>query len=66
MHPDVMDAAVVGLKDEREGELPAAFVVERPGSNLTADSVKNFMSDRVSFPSSPIIFFLSCRFYRST
>jgi fatty-acyl-CoA synthase len=35
-HPDVLEAAVVGVPDDRWGERPKAFVVLRPGSELEA------------------------------
>lgn len=31
-HPSVLEAAVVGMADERWGEVPRAFVALRPGS----------------------------------
>ena len=34
-HPDVVEAAVLGLPDERTGEVPVAAVRLRPGSTLT-------------------------------
>lgn len=34
-HPDVLEAAVLGLPDERTGEVPVAVVRLRPGSALT-------------------------------
>ena len=34
-HPDVAEAAVVGVKDALMGEVPAAMVVPRPGATAT-------------------------------
>jgi fatty-acyl-CoA synthase len=41
-HPDVMEAAVVGVPDEEWGERLVAFVVARPGAGLTAEEVIQF------------------------
>jgi acyl-CoA synthetase (AMP-forming)/AMP-acid ligase II len=38
-HPNIADVAVVGAPDDRWGEIVMAFVVKRPGSELTADDV---------------------------
>ncbi|MFJ7945923.1 AMP-binding protein [Streptomyces sp. NPDC096354] len=38
-HPEVLAAAVVGVDDERRGQLPYAFVRTVPGSALTADAL---------------------------
>ena len=35
-HPDVLEAAVIGIPDERWGERPKAFVVARPGTSARA------------------------------
>jgi acyl-CoA synthetase (AMP-forming)/AMP-acid ligase II len=41
-HTDVAEAAVVGAPDERWGELVCAFVVARPGAEITEDEVLAF------------------------
>lgn len=46
-HPDVADAAVVGLPDERLGEVPAAAVELRPNATVSAQSLKAFARDKL-------------------
>ena len=41
-HPDVRDAAVVGLPDETYGQRVAAAVMLRPGASLTAEALLTF------------------------
>ncbi|MBP2366522.1 class I adenylate-forming enzyme family protein [Pseudonocardia parietis] len=41
-HPDIALACVVGVPDDRYGEVPAAFVELRHGAELTADEVLEF------------------------
>jgi long-chain acyl-CoA synthetase len=38
-HPAVADAGVIGIPEERHGEVPYAFVVLAPGSTATADEL---------------------------
>ncbi|TMK54406.1 MAG: fatty acid--CoA ligase family protein [Actinobacteria bacterium] len=38
-HPEIQQVAVIGIPDERLGEVGMAFVVLRPGSTSTADAV---------------------------
>ncbi|MFC5750761.1 long-chain fatty acid--CoA ligase [Actinomadura rugatobispora] len=46
-HPDVLEAAVVGVPDERWQERPLASVVVRDGAVLTAEELRGFLGDRI-------------------
>ncbi|KAJ6945405.1 4-coumarate--CoA ligase [Populus alba x Populus x berolinensis] len=48
-HPEISDAAVVGLKDEDAGEVPVAFVVKSEKSQATEDEIKQYISKQVIF-----------------
>jgi acyl-CoA synthetase (AMP-forming)/AMP-acid ligase II len=41
-HPEVVDAAVVGMPDELWGESVRAFIARKPGSGLSAEEVIEF------------------------
>ena len=38
-HPDIDDAAVVGVPNDFAGELPVAFVVRKPGSDVSTKAI---------------------------
>ncbi|XP_033346249.1 4-coumarate--CoA ligase 1-like [Bombus vosnesenskii] len=47
-HPDIQEAAVIGVPDERCGEIPKAFVVTTKGSKVTEEDIKDFIKSKVS------------------
>ncbi len=47
-HPDVVEAAVIGVPDERWDERPMAVVVVREGAELTPDVLSAFLQERVA------------------
>jgi acyl-CoA synthetase (AMP-forming)/AMP-acid ligase II len=47
-HPDIQQAAVIGMPDERLGEVGAAFVVLRPGATVTPDEIIAWSRDEMA------------------
>ncbi|PYP85775.1 MAG: long-chain fatty acid--CoA ligase, partial [Blastocatellia bacterium AA13] len=47
-HPEIMEAAVIGVPDERWDERPLACVVLKENSSTTAGDLKAFLSERVA------------------
>ena len=47
-HPDVIDCAVVGVEDPEWGEVVAAAVQPRPGSDLKPETLQSWSRDRLA------------------
>ena len=47
-HPDIVEATVVGLKHPKWQERPAAFIVAKEGTDLTAEAVKDYLEGRIA------------------
>ncbi len=47
-HPDVVEASVVAIPDERWDERPLACVVRKPGAGATAGELKAFLASSVA------------------
>ncbi|XP_039276697.1 4-coumarate--CoA ligase 1 [Nilaparvata lugens] len=47
-HPQVKDAAVIGIADESSGELPKAYVVKQPGADIMERDIVDYVKGKVS------------------
>ena len=47
-HPAISQAAVIGIKDERMGEVAKAFVLLKPDHDLNADSLLQWSKDNMA------------------
>ena len=47
-HPDVSEAAVIGLPDERKGEIPAAVIRLREGAEVSSSALERWAEEHLA------------------
>ena len=47
-HPRIGEAGVVGLPDQKMGEIVAAWVRPKPGQTLTAEEVRDYCNGKIA------------------
>jgi len=47
-HPAVLEVCVIGVPDQRWGEVPKAFVVKRPGAEVASEDIIQFCRERIA------------------
>jgi fatty-acyl-CoA synthase len=52
-HPAVLEVSVLGVPDDKWGEVPKAFVMTRPGASVTAEEIIRFTRDRIAHFKAP-------------
>jgi acyl-CoA synthetase (AMP-forming)/AMP-acid ligase II len=55
-HPDVLEAAVIGIPDQQWGQVAAAFIVPAEGSTHTAEDMKRWCSQKLRGHMVPRVF----------
>ncbi|MFW6297071.1 MAG: class I adenylate-forming enzyme family protein [Desulfosalsimonas sp.] len=56
-HKDILDAAVIGLPDDRLGEIVAAVISPKPGRSITEEQIRNFCAEMPRYKQPRRIFF---------
>jgi fatty-acyl-CoA synthase len=52
-HPAVLEAAVVGIPDDKWGEVPKAFVTLKPGAEASAEELIAFCREHLAHFKAP-------------
>ncbi|KAI5740559.1 hypothetical protein M8J76_005069 [Diaphorina citri] len=58
-HPDIVEAQVYGVPDERLGEVVVANIELKPGASLTQDDIKTYYRSFQNPPPCPVCLFVS-------
>lgn len=57
-NPEVEDCEVVGVPDQKYGEVVSAFVIPREGHTITEDDLRDFCKAKIAFYKTPKYFFI--------
>lgn len=47
-HPDIVDAGVTGMEDEKWGQVPLAFIVKKQGAHISEKQIQLFCMERLA------------------
>jgi long-chain acyl-CoA synthetase len=47
-HPDILEAATIGVPDEKRGETVKSFVVLRPGASVSEEEITSYCRERLA------------------
>lgn len=47
-HPQVLECAVIGVKDEQRGEVPKAFIVLKEGATITEREIRRYCMEKLA------------------
>jgi long-chain acyl-CoA synthetase len=47
-HPDIAEAAVIGIADKLRGEVPKAFVVVKEGKSISTEDLRYFLRQHLA------------------
>ena len=56
--PDITEAAVVGIPDEKYGEVPAAMICLKQGSDLTSEKLRSMLKEKLASFQIPAVFLI--------
>ncbi|XP_063426390.1 uncharacterized protein LOC134710116 [Mytilus trossulus] len=48
-HPAVQDVAVIGMPDDEAGEVPRAYIVKKPNSDVSAGEISQYVEDNAAY-----------------